>query len=176
MTPTNESRPKWHSRRITPPFPSPPRFELTSFILFTTLISPTADRITTLPLDSASLSKAKEEERLRTKFSLCFISLRYPSAAKTIVYSSPKGSPVSLTIANLSASGSTAKPTSARCLFTIFLRSIKFSGNGSVPLVKFPSGSQFNSITSHPKACKTAGNACDPAPFIESITTLNFLF
>ena len=37
------------------------------FILFTTLISPTADRITALSLDSASLSKAKEEERLRTK-------------------------------------------------------------------------------------------------------------
>ena len=115
---TSESRPKWHSRKMTPPFPSPPRSEPISFILFTTLISPTADRTTELFLDSANFSKARDVERLTTKFSFFPVSFKYPSAARTSVYSSPNASPFSFTTANLSASGSTAKPASALWLVT----------------------------------------------------------
>ena len=57
---------------------------------------------------------------------------------------------------------------------TDFERSVKFSGNGSVPRVKFPSGSQFSSITSQPNASNRVGRAWAPAPFTASMTILKF--
>ena len=92
------------------------------------------------------------------------------------MYSSPKGEPFSSTTASLSASGSTAKPTSALFLITTADNSERFSGNGSVPLENIPFLSQFNFITSQPSDSNIRGNASDPAPFTESITTLYFLF
>ena len=144
---------------MIPPFPSPPRPELTSFILFTTLISPTADRTTELFIVSASFSNARDVERFTTKISFFLVSFKYPSAAKTREYSSPSGIPFSLTTASRSASGSTAKPASALWLVTAWHRSDKFSGSGSVPRLKCPSGSQFSSITSQPNDSSMAGSA-----------------
>ena len=91
------------------------------------------------------------------------------------MYSSPRGSPFSSTTANLSASGSTAKPTSALLLIIPFESPFRFSGRGSVPLLKTPVGSQSSSIISHPNKSNIDGNASAPAPLTESMTTLNFL-
>ena len=156
--------------------PSPPSSDFISIILFTTLISPTADRTTVQSFNSASLSIANDVDRLTTNFSFLFVSFRYPSAARTSVYSSPRGSPSSFTTAKRSASGSIAKPASAPCFTTISPSNLRFSGNGSVPLANSPFGSQNNSITSQPSESKRTGKAFEPAPFTASITTLNFLF
>ena len=94
----------------------------------------------------------------------------------TSVYSSPKGLPISFTTASLSASGSIAKPISALDSMTLFERSLKFSGKGSVPLLNFPSLLQYIVNTSQPRYSRSNGSASDPAPLTASMTTLNFLF
>ena len=69
---------------------------------------------------------AIDVERLTTNFSGLSLSLRYPSAATTRVYSSPSGTPISLTKAKRSASGSIAKPASALFFITASHKSVKF--------------------------------------------------
>ena len=127
---------------MTPPFPSPPSSDPISNIFWTTLISPTAVRSIEQSNFSAIFSKASEVDKLVTKDSLVFLFWIYPSTAKTNVYSSPRASPFSLTTANRSASGSTAKPTSATLSKTDFLKSFKCSGSGSVPRLNSPFPSQ----------------------------------
>ena len=131
--------------------PSPPKFDPNSFILFTTFISPTADLSTELPFVSASSSIASDVDKFTTSFSVFSISSKYPSAAITNVYSSPKGMPFSSTKAKRSASGSIANPASALCFFTALHKSTKLVGNGSVPRINSPLGSQKRGITSQPK-------------------------
>ena len=70
--------------------------------------------------------------------------------ARTSEYSSPRGVPFSSTTASLSASGSTANPTSALFWITFWDKVLRFSGKGSVPLLNIPLGSQSNLITSQP--------------------------
>jgi phosphomannomutase len=67
---------------------------------------------------SAVFSNAMLVERFTTNVSDVPIFFIYPSAANTNVYSSPNGTPFSETTARRSASGSTAKPTSALLAIT----------------------------------------------------------
>ena len=75
------------------------------------------------------------------------------------VYSSLNGFPSSHTTAKRSASGSTANPTSALFLTTAVLSISRFSGNGSVPLLNSPFGSQFIRITSQLNDSSNLGTA-----------------
>ena len=96
--------------------------------------------------------------------------------AVVIVFSSPKGSPFSVIITSLSASGSITIPISALCFFTSRHVRLRFSGRGSGFLVNIPDDSQSTLITLQPSFSSSAGIIFEPEAFTQSTTTLNFLF
>ena len=99
--------------------------------------------------------------------------LRKLSTASISVDSSPMAFPLLFITAKRSASGSVAKPKSLSESKTSLERSCKFSGKGSVPLVKLPEVSQLIETTSQPSIDKRRGSAKAAAPLTVSIATLN---
>ncbi len=81
--------------------------------------------------------------------------------------------PLGVTIPRRSPSPSKAKPNSAPVEARAAIKSWRFSGllGSGWWLGKVPSTSEKSSITSHPKARKTAGAVAPATPLPESITT-----